>query len=443
MLTPERVIAEADDLVAVEDEAADASTAAFRRRLESIVAMLTAGWVEQFGSHRAPGVGPELADLLARVLSELRSALAAAVVPARTAVLAAIAGGTEQGLIVAEDAYPHGFGVAKSAKLAAEPDGVVVTAELTGGGRAEIAIAGVVDSRGHELALSAGSERRGGKTVYFLSGDETDQDFFLEASSWKALLLKVAKRFELAGKVRIYTDTGALKTEADIKAARARPMDGPIRPKHSADTAPADRVSDIVGAGRERALVALRPELATTHARALAGVATGGQRTASELERLTRTAANEAATAAVRASAEANGVGLLWIAERDACVHCLAYAGRYAAPGETFPDDLTFGEKPLAQDDPLRGPPLHPNCRCTVRPWDPSWDAELPAALEREARRSIVLGFKLDTEPDSTRLRAADRLLTAGAGLPKTVVARARRAVAQGKFADRRRAPHG
>src|SRR6185295_4189054 len=129
--------------------------------------------------------------------------------------------------------------------------------------------------------------------------------------------------------------------------------------------------------------------------------------------------------------------------ERDACVHCLAYAGQTVKPGKLFPNDLTYGDKPLSQPDDrskgLAGPPLHPNCRCTVRPFDPQWDADLPRALEREARRSVALGFKLESEPSAVRLRAADRLLKAGAGLPKTVEARAKAAVKQGKFADRRR----
>lgn len=205
-----------------------------------------------------------------------------------------------------------------------------------------------------------------------------------------------------------------------------------------------DEVIGIVKAGRERAAALLVPEYATTLTKALTALGAGGQRTASEIERAARTAANEAATAAARAVAAENGVGLLWVAERDACVHCLAYAGKTVEPGKLFPSDLTYGDKPLDQPDGrskgLDGPPLHPNCRCTVRPFDTEWDSDLPVALEREARRSVALGFKLDSEPSSVRLRAADRLLSSGRhGLPKTVTARARRAVAAGKFADRRR----
>lgn len=204
-----------------------------------------------------------------------------------------------------------------------------------------------------------------------------------------------------------------------------------------------DEVSAIVKAGRDRAAALLVPEHATTLTKALTALGAGGERTAAELERLARTAANQAATAAARGVAAENGVGLIWVAERDACVHCLAYSGQMVEPGKLFPNDLTYGDEPLKQPDEnsagLLGPPLHPNCRCTVRPYDPSWDAELPRALEREARRSVALGFKLDSEPSSVRLRAADRLLKAGAGLPKTVEQRARAAVKQGKFADRRR----
>jgi hypothetical protein len=226
----------------------------------------------------------------------------------------------------------------------------------------------------------------------------------------------------------------AFPVSIDVKAVSVR---------SAADTGREDEVQAIVRAGRERAAALLVPEYATTLPKALTALASGGQRTAAELARTARTAANEAATAAAVETARVNGVGLLWVAERDACVHCLAYAGETTKPGALFPNDLTYGDKPLTQPEErhkgLIGPPLHPNCRCTVRPFEVEWDPELPAALKREARRSVALGFKLDSEPSSVRLRAADRLLSSGkAGLPKTVTARAKRAVAAGRFADRR-----
>jgi hypothetical protein len=62
----------------------------------------------------------------------------------------------------------------------------------------------------------------------------------------------------------------------------------------------------------------------------------------------------------------------------------------------------------------------------------------MPAALRREAQRSVLAGHAMGSEP--ARLRAADALLGAR-GVPllvtKTVRQRAQRAVAAGRFAQR------
>ncbi|HVL63453.1 MAG TPA: hypothetical protein VM430_18900 [Microbacterium sp.] len=325
------LVAEADALLDIEQEAADHAAATLRRRLVELNEALTAAWVKLYGSvtARATKSLDALGRLLADLLARLRRALAAAVPVARSAILAGALAAAQHGVDTAVDAFPASF---------------------------------------------------------------------------------------------------------DVKAVTAAQY---------ARTGREDDVAAIVKAGRDRAAALLVPDYATTLTKALTALGAGGERTATELERAARTAANEAATAAARAVAAENGVGLLWVAERDACVHCLAYAGRTVEPGKLFPNDLTYGDKPLDQPDErskgLDGPPLHPNCRCTVRPYSTEWDSDLPRALEREARRSVALGFKLDSESDAVRLRAADRLLKAGAGLPKTVEQRARSAVKQGRFADRRR----
>lgn len=153
-----------------------------------------------------------------------------------------------------------------------------------------------------------------------------------------------------------------------------------------------------------------------------------------------RWVANRAVNAGAAAVAAQHGWDLLWVAERDACLHCLAYSGHVTTPGHPFPGGLTYAAKPLKISFPLLYPPLHPNCRCRVTPWSGSTD-ELPAAFQREARRSVVRG---DSAYDSERARlgAADRLLQRGAALPKSVIERGRRAVSAGRFetpADRRR----
>lgn len=158
---------------------------------------------------------------------------------------------------------------------------------------------------------------------------------------------------------------------------------------------------------------------------------------ASGLERTARWAVNRASNTGAAAVVASLNASALWVAERDACVHCLAYSGKVAAPGEEFPGGLTFGKKPLTTES-LPHPPLHPNCRCRITPWSGSkdgvGDVQLPDALEREARRSILRGDALESEAPSIRVAAAKDLLAAGSGLPKAVESKARRAVRRGSF---------
>lgn len=156
-------------------------------------------------------------------------------------------------------------------------------------------------------------------------------------------------------------------------------------------------------------------------------------------EAATRWAANRAVNAGVAAVARRHDLNLLWIAERDACLHCLAYSGLVTEPGRPFPSGLTFAARPLHNPHPIPYPPLHPNCRCRISPWEGGpgsvdiGDPRAPSALKREARRSVVRGDSAyASEP--ARLRAADQLLAAGANLPKSVIERGQRAVARGAF---------
>lgn len=142
-------------------------------------------------------------------------------------------------------------------------------------------------------------------------------------------------------------------------------------------------------------------------------------------------AGNEGSTAI----ADAAGLATVWVAETDACVHCLAYSGKVAKPGEPFPAGLTFGRKSYRKG-PVMHPPLHPRCRCTV---EPLRSVEYAAALQREAQRSVLRGFSLQSESMSVRIDAADRLVKAGVDAPKSVIAYARRSVKAGEFATRGR----
>lgn len=152
-------------------------------------------------------------------------------------------------------------------------------------------------------------------------------------------------------------------------------------------------------------------------------------------------AASTAGIMSVAAHLPDEEVQLVWVSERNACVHCLAYAGEVIHMHDSFPVDLTFGKKPLTPwPEPLwlSGPPLHPNCRCRLSVWlghaDGAPGPTLPEVLKREAQRSILKGWRMDTEPESVRLAAADRLLARGVNAPKSVKAFARTAIERRKF---------
>lgn len=153
------------------------------------------------------------------------------------------------------------------------------------------------------------------------------------------------------------------------------------------------------------------------------------------LKRDVTTLVNAAGNAGTTAVADAAGIPTVWVAETNACVDCLAYSGEVADPGKTFPGGLTFGAKPRSTQA-VTHPPLHPNCRCTVEPLQ---SAEYAVALRREAERSVLRGFSLESESMKTRLDAAGRLIENGVDAPKSVVAYARRSIKAGEFATRGR----
>jgi hypothetical protein len=181
------------------------------------------------------------------------------------------------------------------------------------------------------------------------------------------------------------------------------------------------------------------------------------------VERTVTTVVNRANGSAIRQAAVAKGASLLWVAEPDACVICLALSGHVIDPssGDGFDEEATFGKPGSAPDvwppgEPLMEPPRHPYCRCHPELWfgphvpegGPEENAlynrpgvaagvDLPAALRREAKRSVVYGWSLPSESNKIRLDAAGRLLQAGAGLPRTVEERAHKAVARGEFDNR------
>lgn len=173
---------------------------------------------------------------------------------------------------------------------------------------------------------------------------------------------------------------------------------------------------------------------------------------------------NRSSNDGIAAVAGRTGGKLLWIAERDACLVCLALSGHLADPatGEMFDEDATFGKPGSAPsvwpyEIPLTGPPRHPWCRCRLEIWygvttpvgGPLDSAlyganaamgggvDLPAALRREAKRSVLRGWSMPSESGKARVEAADRLLKAGSGMPKSVERAAKTAVRNGRYEDR------
>jgi len=142
-------------------------------------------------------------------------------------------------------------------------------------------------------------------------------------------------------------------------------------------------------------------------------------------------AINNASNSAVSKLSLKMGETMVWISERDGCVHCQAYNGERSTK-TGFPKDLTFGAKPLnVQGGTLPHPPLHPHCRCSV---EPGITDEYAAALKRESVRSILKGFKMESESEKVRIAAAKKLLDQDPVAPASVKKYANKAIKKGKF---------
>lgn len=109
------------------------------------------------------------------------------------------------------------------------------------------------------------------------------------------------------------------------------------------------------------------------------------------------------------------GARLLWIAEPDACVVCLAYAGQVSTGEGRFPGGLSMDPAGRSTTKAaLDGPPAHPACRCRAVPWLPDWDTgpgTLPALLRDQALMSVAAGRGRPSESHAARRRAAQALL--------------------------------
>lgn len=147
-------------------------------------------------------------------------------------------------------------------------------------------------------------------------------------------------------------------------------------------------------------------------------------------------ALNNAKNQAIADVAAATGDRMVWVPERDACIHCTQYAGEVAGP-EGFPKGLnTFTDKPIAYKGFLKHPPLHPNCRCDI---ELNLSDEYIQALKREAIRSVLRGTKLPSESETVRLKAAQKLLDQDPVAPASVKKFAEKAVNNGSFTGKKK----
>jgi hypothetical protein len=169
--------------------------------------------------------------------------------------------------------------------------------------------------------------------------------------------------------------------------------------------------------------------------------AVGAARTAAAAVRAhTAWVIGQCVNAGLDAASRPAGMVRLWVAEADACVRCLAYTGRTAPTGGTFPGGLSWDPRQRhTRAAAVSGPPLHPHCRCRTVPWNPRWRpapgaAPFPLALAREAQRSLAYGRHLGSESQAARLRAAAELLRTTNDLLPAVEAHARTAVRARRF---------
>lgn len=199
-------------------------------------------------------------------------------------------------------------------------------------------------------------------------------------------------------------------------------------------------LADVLGELRDRALVLLAAARVRRWSDVAAGIGAAQGATGATRRQIALTVGQAVNAAGERAVAAA-GADKLWVAERDACVTCAAYAGLIAPADGSFPAGLSWDPRQRGRSDALATPPKHPWCRCRVVAWRSSWlppgVASLPEALRREAERSIARGWSMSTESRAARLRAAAELLHSGSRLPRSVQRAAQDAVRAGHFPAR------
>lgn len=214
-----------------------------------------------------------------------------------------------------------------------------------------------------------------------------------------------------------------------------------LKATHAADSPPVglstplDGLDDLVGTSKSTALLLVRNGADIDAALAPVFHA------ATIVRSTVVTQLNAASNTASRTVGEAVGSPMVWEAERDACVYCLALAGEVVdTPGDLFPPADLYDAHGATARVTVQQPPLHPHCRCRLAILNSPDYAE---SLKREAQRSILRGFSLQSESNGVRVRAAARLLATDPVAPKSVKEYAAKAVKAGGFPRTRKVPDG
>lgn len=239
-------------------------------------------------------------------------------------------------------------------------------------------------------------------------------------------------------------------TDAILRGVRTTAVRAPVRVRpEDVPVSPPDRLPDMDGPLRAKLDEAadMADGLTDMSRRDLDAVAGRARSGVARAQGSVRWTVNHGINSGTADVARHLGQRVLWVAERNACLHCLAYAGWSTEPDGEFPPGLSFdpagGLRPYG---PLLWPPLHPNCRCRIRlydgpagPPDPDRSKIDPAArLAGEARRSVVYQWS-DYASGAAARRAATALLDSGAGLADSVEKRARAALRSGRTVRRPR----